>query len=391
MEILLALIYVAFCIVIFKLFRIPVNEWSLSTAVLGGIVGIFLLILTMNYNHPFTNNARIYFSVTPILPTVKGRVVEVPVHTNAPLKEGDVLFRLDPKPYQYVVDEKKAALAEAEQNVKQLKASFDQASAQTERANSQFQLAQQNYDRQETLFKQNVVAQATLDTATRNLDAAKQTVTAAKAEEERARLAYTSNIDGVNTAVAKLRAELADAEFDLDQTTTRAAGPGFVTQVSLRPGMYAIPTQLRTAMLFVNTGKQDQELGAAFQQNSLQRVAAGDDAEVAFAAVPGRVFKAKVRAVVDAIAAGQLATTPSLIEPETRSTAGRAIAIIDVSEDMHDYKIPLGSTAQVAIYTEYWHHLSLLRKILLRMRSWENYIFSEEHGGGGGGESGGHH
>ena len=144
MEILLALIYVAFCIVIFKLFRIPVNEWSLSTAVLGGIVGIFLLILTMNYNHPFTNNARIYFSVTPILPTVKGRVVEVPVHTNAPLKEGDVLFRLDPKPYQYVVDEKKAALAEAEQNVKQLKASFDQASAQTERANSQLQLAQQN-------------------------------------------------------------------------------------------------------------------------------------------------------------------------------------------------------------------------------------------------------
>ena len=391
MEILLALIYVAFCIVIFKLFRIPVNEWSLSTAVLGGIVGIFLLILTMNYNHPFTNNARIYFSVTPILPTVKGRVVEVPVHTNAPLKEGDVLFRVDSKPYQYVVDEKKAALAEAEQNVKQLKASFDQASAQTERANSQLQLAQQNYDRQDTLFKQNVVAQATLDTATRNLDASKQTVTAAKAEEERARLAYTSNIDGVNTAVAKLRAELADAEFDLDQTTTRAAGPGFVTQVSLRPGMYAIPTQLRTAMLFVNTGKQDQELGAAFQQNSLQRVAAGDDAEVAFAAVPGQVFKAKVRAVVDAIAAGQLATTPSLIEPETRLTAGRAITIIDISEDMHDYKIPLGSTAQVAIYTEHWHHLSLLRKILLRMRSWENYIFSEEHGGGGGGESGGHH
>jgi len=144
-------------------------------------------------------------------------------------------------------------------------------------------------------------------------------------------------------------------------------------------------------MLFVNTGKQDQELGAAFQQNSLQRVAAGDDAEVAFAAVPGQVFKAKVRAVVDAIAAGQLATTPSLIEPETRLTAGRAITIIDISEDMHDYKIPLGSTAQVAIYTEHWHHLSLLRKILLRMRSWENYIFSEEHGGGGGGESGGHH
>ena len=52
-------------------------------------------------------------------------MVEVPVHPNTPLKEGDVLFRIDPKPYEYVVAEKQAALAEAEQNVKQLKASLD--------------------------------------------------------------------------------------------------------------------------------------------------------------------------------------------------------------------------------------------------------------------------
>lgn len=379
MELLLALIYVSFCIAIFKIFRIPVNQWSLSTAVLGGIIGISLTLLVMNYNHPFTANARIYFAVTPILPTVKGRVVEVPVQANAPLKEGDVLFRIDPKPFEYVVAEKKAALAEAEQNVKQLRASFDQAAAQAAEANAQLQLAEQNYDRQAQLFKANVVAQATLDTATRNLDASKQSFAAAKAEEERARLAYTSNIGGVNTAVAKLRAELADAEFDLEQTTTRAAGPGFVTQVSLRPGMYAIPAQLRTSMFFVNTGPQDRELGAAFQQNSLQRVKAGDDAEVAFDAVPGRVFKGKVRTVVDAISTGQLGTTVGLIEPETRTTAGRAVAIIDVSDEMRDYQIPLGATAQVAIYTEHWHHLSLLRKVLLRMRSWQNYVFLEGH------------
>ena len=379
MELLLALIYVSFCIAIFKIFRIPVNQWSLSTAVLGGIIGISLTLLVMNYNHPFTANARIYFAVTPILPTVKGRVVEVPVQANAPLKEGDVLFRIDPKPFEYVVAEKKAALAEVEQNVKQLKASLDQAAALAERANAQLQLAEQNYDRQAQLFKANVVAQATLDTASRNLDASKQSFAAAKAEEERARLAYTSNIGGVNTAVAKLRAELADAEFDLEQTTTRAAGPGFVTQVSLRPGMYAIPAQLRTSMFFVNTGPQDRELGAAFQQNSLQRVKAGDDAEVAFDAVPGRVFKGKVRTVVDAISTGQLGTTVGLIEPETRTTAGRAVAIIDVSDEMRDYQIPLGATAQVAIYTEHWHHLSLLRKVLLRMRSWQNYVFLEGH------------
>ena len=106
MELLLILIYVSICYVTFKVFRIPVNQWSLATAALGGIIGIALLLLIMNYNHPFTTNARIYFAVTPVFPSVRGRVIEVPVQANVPLKEGDVLFRVDPKPYQYVVDQK---------------------------------------------------------------------------------------------------------------------------------------------------------------------------------------------------------------------------------------------------------------------------------------------
>ena len=129
MELLLILIYVSICYVVFKIFKIPVNQWSLATAALGGIIGIAFLMLIMNYNHPFTTNARIYFAVTPVIPGVRGRVIEVPVETNKPLKQGDILFRLDPKPYEYVVSQKKALLAEAEQSVKQLKSSLDQATA----------------------------------------------------------------------------------------------------------------------------------------------------------------------------------------------------------------------------------------------------------------------
>ena len=379
MELLLILIYVSFCYVVFKLFKIPVNQWSLATATLGGIVGIALLMLIMNYNHPFTTNARIYFSVTPILPGVKGRVVEVPVQANMPLKQGDELFRIDPKPYEYVVEQKKALLAEAEQNVKQLKASLAQATAAAERAKAQFDLAQQNYDRQFELFQKNIIAQATLDTYTRNLETARQSLAGARAEEERARLAYSSEINGVNTTVARLTAELADAQFDLDQTVTRAPGGGFVTQMALRPGMYVVPAPLRPVMVFVNTDKDDQALSAAFQQNSLQRVKTGDDAEVAFDAVPGRVFKARVRIVLDAIAAGQMQATGTLVDFGAPTGGGRAVAVIDVEDDMSGYQIPLGAAGQVAIYTEHWHHVSLIRKILLRMRSWENYVFLEGH------------
>src|SRR6516165_8652964 len=295
MELLLIPIYVSICYVTFKLFRIPVNQWSLATAALGGIIGIALLLLIMNYNHPFTTNARIYFAVTPVFPSVRGRVIEVPVQTNVPLKEGDVLFRVDPKPYQYVVDQKKALLAEAEQNVGQLKASLDQATAGTEKANAQFELAQQNYDRQAELFQKRVIAQATLDTYTRNLETARQSLTGAKAEEERARLAFSSNIDGVNTTVARLRSELADAQWDLDQTVTRAPAAGFVTQVSLRPGMYVVPAAFRSVMVFVNTYAPDLDSSARYQQTCQQLLKVGHEAAGAFDSVPGRVFKCMVR------------------------------------------------------------------------------------------------
>ncbi len=146
------------------------------------------------------------------MPNVKGRVVEVPVQPNAPLKQGDVLFKIDPTPYQYVVNQKKALLAEAETNVKQLKAAYDQALANVEKVKVQVTLAEDEYGRQKYLFDKKVIAQAQLDVAIRNLDAAKQALAGAEAAAESAKLAYESEISGVNTTVARLQAELGEAQ-----------------------------------------------------------------------------------------------------------------------------------------------------------------------------------
>ena len=291
MELLMILTYAAICAAVFKIFRIPVNKWTLPTAVLGGIFLIAVILMVMNYNHPFSANARIFFATTPIMPSVKGRVIEVPVKANAPLKQGDVLFKIDPRPYQYQVDQRTALLAEAEQNVKQLKTAYDQALANVEKVKTQVKLAQDEYDRQVYLFKKDVIAQATLDTATRNVDAAKQGLAAAEAAAEGARLAYEFQIGGVNTTVARLQADLADAQFDLDQTVVQAPSPGYVTQMALRPGMYVVPAPLRPVMTFVH--KDDQELAAGFEQNALQRVRVGDQAEVAFDAYRGQFSRAR--------------------------------------------------------------------------------------------------
>ena len=204
MEWLLTGTYVAICYAIFKIFRIPVNQWTLATAALGGIFGLSLLFITMAYNHPFSTNARVYFTVTPILPAVRGRVIEVPVEnrTNQHLEAGEVLFKIDPKPYEYVVAEKKAGLADAEANVAQLKAAVDQAAAATGKAKAQLDLAQTNFERQTELLQKNVVAQATVDTATRNRDAAKQAWSEAAAAEDRARQAYGAMVDGEHATIA---------------------------------------------------------------------------------------------------------------------------------------------------------------------------------------------
>ncbi|OKO88110.1 secretion protein HylD [Bradyrhizobium sp. NAS80.1] len=379
MEILITLTYVALCYGAFKLFRIPVNQWTLATAALGGVFGLSLLFITMAYNQPFSTNARIYFTVTPVLSGVRGRVIEVPVEgrSNQRLEAGDVLFKIDPKPNEYTVAEKRAGLAEAEANVAQLKASVDQASATVGKVKSELQLAQENYDRQLTLFQKNVVAQATLDTAQRNLDASKQALAEATAAEDRAKQAYGATVDGEHTAVVRLRNELADAEYDLEQTVVRAPTSGFVTQVALRPGMFAGMTAALPLMIFVHDGPGDRVLVAAFQQNALQRVHPGDEGEVLFKGLPGRVFKIKVRSLLDAIAAGQLLPTGTLQDLGGPLPGGRAIALLDLQEDISSYELPLGSAGEAAIYTEHFHELSLLRKILLRMRSWQNYAFFE--------------
>jgi hypothetical protein len=74
-----------------------------------------------------------------------------------------------------------------------------------------------------------------------------------------------------------------------------------------------------------------------------------------------------------------LQATGALVDPGQRTEGGRALAIIDVTDDMSNYQIPLGAAGQVALHTEHWHHVSMIRKILLRMRSWQNYIFLEGH------------
>ena len=115
-------------------------------------------------------------------------------------------------------------------------------------------------------------------------------------------LVYSSEIDGVNTTVARIQGELGSAELDLSNTTVVAPTDGYVTQLFLRPGM--VVNMSTPTMVFVHSDPN--VLTATFDQNTLQRILVGNEAEIAFDGIPGRVFKGEVMQLVDAVSQGQV-------------------------------------------------------------------------------------
>jgi multidrug resistance efflux pump len=377
MDLLIILTYAAFAYGAFKLFKIPVNGFTLLTAALGGIAILGGLLLGMNYNHPFSSQARFYFHTTPIVPAVSGIVIEVHAESGKMMKKGDILFRIQPEPFENAVKAKEAALADALQATKQLHEAADVAQKKLESALADRDGALDVYERSKKLIADGVIAQVQFERTKSNYNAAEATAQSAQSEANRARLEAEAVVKGVNTDVARLQSELDTAKFNLDEATVRAPTDGTVQQNFLRPGMYAASLPLRPVMVFLHDEKP--KFTAAFLQNSAQRIIEGSEAEFILPSVPGRFFKGKVSAVGEYISQGQLQPSGNLIDPELIKGEGRILVAIEPQEDISKYLIVPGSTAQVAIYTHHMHHLGLLRKVLLRMSSWTNYLFSDGH------------
>jgi multidrug resistance efflux pump len=377
MDLLLILTYAAICYAIFKLFKIPVNAYTLLTAALGGVFLLGFLLLAMNYNHPFTKEARFFYFTTPIVPTVRGRVVEVAAQQGQHLKAGDVLFRIEDTTYRNAVNQTRAQLADAEQSALQLKATLQSAQQRVEVARAERNAALDAFQRSEQLIKSGVISQAEFQQRREKYQGSEAALSSAQAESDRAALEAGAAIEGVNTDVARLQAELATAEFNLSETTVRAPTDGMVLQLFLREGMMAVPLPLRPVMVFQHD--EPAQLWASFLQNSAQRVEEGSDAEVILPAVPGRFFKAKVDAVGAVVPEGQLQPSGTLVSPESIKSEGRVMVKVRFEEDISRFHIVPGTTGNVAIYSHHMHHLGILRKVLLRMKSWMNFVFSDGH------------
>ncbi|MGR5530484.1 HlyD family secretion protein [Vibrio alfacsensis] len=373
MDLLLVLTYAALCIAIFKIFNIPLNKWTVPTAVLGGVVLIGTLILLMNYNHPFTQVGNQVFSTTPVVSGVRGRVIDVPVQPNQPLQKGDILFRIDPIPFQAEVDRLRAKVKEASQGALGLESSVQEADAAVLQALAERDKAQREFDRYQRGFDRGAFTEQQLDTRRQAFKAAQAALEVAQSKQDQAQIALNSEVGGENTQVAALLAELRKAEFNLDQTVVTAPTDGYVTQLALRPGAMAVPLPLAPVMTFVHT--EEKIYAAAFRQNSLQRLESGFDAEFIFRALPGKVFKGKVMEVLPAIGESQIQARGNLLDTNALRTSGRVFVKLEITDDLEPYHLPMGTAVEVAVYSDSFTHVSIMRKVLIRMKSWQNYLY----------------
>ena len=357
METLMLLTYAALCIVVFKVFRIPLNKWTVPTAVLGGIALIGAVIFGMNYNFPYTDVGNQVFRTVPIVSQVRGRVQSVPVKPNQMLHKGDVLFTLDPTPFQAKVDDLQAQIKAASQDALSLNAALSQAQAELSRAVAQRDQSRREYARYREGHAQGAFSDQMVDTRLQTWKADEASVSAAQAKV--------------------VQAQLQKAQFQLENTVVRAPEDGYVSTVGLRPGTMSTALGMIPLMTFVPVeGAASREYVAAFRQNALQRLHKGEPAELMFPAIPGTVFRGEVADVLPAIGESQFQGQGKLLTTDALNTHGRALVVLKVTDPRFaEYALPQGATLEAAVYSDHLKELSLIRKILIRMKSWENYLY----------------
>jgi len=372
-DLLLILTYTALCIAVFKIFKIPLTKWTVPTAALGGVILIGALVLTMNYNHPYSNIAREFYVTTPIVPGVGGIVTSVEVEPNTIVEKGTVLFRIDPKPYEAIVRQKQALLAGTKEGVRELEQAVAAARARVVEVTASRDRTQGTFERYESIFDRGAISANELEIRRQAYLGDQAALQRAEADLQRAQIAFEAGIDGENPDVARLQAELEKARYDLERTVVRAPTGGYVTQLLLRPGMMAAALPLRPTMVFVHD--EQAPMIAAFRQNSALRLRAGYEAEIVFPSIPGRVFHGEVVQVLPTLAEGQLQNSGSLVGTQALQSVGRVPVEIRITDDLSEFGLPTGTRAQVAVYSDHFHHVAIMRKILLRMSSWQNYLY----------------
>jgi len=300
---LLLFILVKFKVVPFNLF------WKVSPAIVFVLLLVGLFI-PMNWGAPQGPMLVVRNSVG-IVPDVAGEVIEVPVEANRSLKAGDVLFRIDPVPFQSQLD----ALA----------------------AQLKFQ----------------------------------ETRLAEMSQLQNRGTGRAFDVEQRQAEVEQLKAQVVGAKWNLQKTTVRAPADGYVTNLALRKGARVTNLPLSPVMAFIDTA--DTIVGVEINQIDARYIKPDQAVEATFKFAPGKVYPGKVESILQAVATGQVQTSGLAVTPKAIQAAPFVVRI-RLDDQTFAASLPAGATGDAAIFTEHVAAAHVIRKVLLRQIAITNYV-----------------
>jgi len=400
-------IYGFFVWLIFIKFKwLPWNITSQVIVAIIPIVGMAVLILTLNVVAPSSTKLRVFKYTVPIVSQVRGRVLEVPVEEgNRLVRKGDVLFRIDPVPYQLEFNSLQAQLATAEAGQRELfesqkganartaetRAAIQQATSRIAEVTARLDLARRRVAQTRELAASGAGNRFDLEQAQTNLAETEGQLASAQGQLAQARATEAqaiasaqgvgqklgAQVDGQFAQVAQIRAQLENAKWNLDQTVTRSPCDCYVINLQLRPGGFVAGLPLNPVMSLVEA---DGQIVAFYAQNELTKVRAGDEAEFALQTYPGRIIKGKVDSVIWAMGQGQLPASGTIPMSTLANQPPGVFAVkFDLEPKERELFLAAGAVGDAAIYTQHLAVIQIIRKVILRVGSYTNYLILKLH------------
>ncbi|HTE94923.1 MAG TPA: biotin/lipoyl-binding protein [Bradyrhizobium sp.] len=363
-------LYIVALWVVFSRFKLV--RWGWLSGTVSVLVGVFILATFLALFNYLTPSGRVTVTgrVVEVTPNVTGQIVAIPVKPNVPVKANDVLFQIEPAPFQYKVSQLQASLAAAKQQVEILKSNYEQATANVEGLTTQAAYNKKRLADIQTLASEDANTQFQAQDKQVQYETVSAQLGAAKAAQQSAKLALDSEIGGINTTVAQLQPQLDNANWELSQTAVRAPADGYVTVVALTVGDRAL--QLHSAMSFIV--EKEITLVGMFSQNGFQTIKEGTAVDIVFDNAPGRIYHARITAIPKGVGQGQVAVSGTLARTNALGGATVFPAEISIPDEMSRESLRLGMSGSATAFADNAGVIGLLASILVWISSYTAYL-----------------
>jgi multidrug efflux system membrane fusion protein len=256
---------------------------------------------------PRTDDAYVYADTIDVVPEVNGRIVELPVHDNQAVKQGDLLFRIDPRPYQDALTRGKASLVALDRQIEltQRTVNAQQYNAESvraavERARAAAAQASDTLHRMEPLLSHGYVSAEDVDRARTAQRATQAELSAAQLQAQQA-AAAVSGVDALVAQRAVVTAEISLAELNLEYATVRAPFDGRIVSLKTATGQFA--TALKPVFTLIDT--RHWYVVANFRETELKGIKTGTPATVYLMSDTDQRFRGAVDSISYGIASDE--------------------------------------------------------------------------------------